>query len=347
MTLMQSRLAHTTLVVVLFLGFAACDSSTSDPEPADTTPPTLVSASSDGSTVFLTFDEALDPTTVSVAAFTVAPGVSVAAASGNGTTATLILAAALDDSEQRTYTVTANGVADVAGNVANGASATFTFGSGGGGTSGGSAIGAAYPNAGDSRLVFLNTSGDRFLIFNPVTGAVTNADDVDEIENGLIPLDDVGAAASFSGEEETYFFSSDGDTFTNYERDVADFDMPASFEDEYDEFGYDLNSIGAAVDGSFFASGSMVLFNQNGTEWQLWQPEAGSGGTDFFSDVFTFPAGFGGGNAPIPAVGAAVYREDTNQVYLFNREGTQYTIWSGDSNFTAAFVVEDLGDIEF
>jgi hypothetical protein len=334
---------RTVLVLLLAGSLAACDSSESspDPDPADTTPPALVAASSDGNSITVSFNEAVDPTTVSAAAFAVAPGAAVASANGSGTTATLVLAAALDDDEQRTYTVTANGVADVAGNVANGTSATFTFGSGGG-SSGGSAVGAAYPNAGDSRLVFFNTDGDRFLLFNPVTGAVTDADDLDDIENGLIPLDDVGASASVFGEEETYFFAADGDTFTNYERDVADFDTPASFEEEYDEAGYDLNSIGAAAEGDFFASNSIVLFNQNGTEWQLWQPE-----NDSFSDVFTFPSQFGGGNAPISAVGAAVYRDDTNQLYLFNREGTQYTIWAGGSNFTAAFDVEELGDIEF
>jgi hypothetical protein len=336
-----TRVLRATLALVLVVGLAACDSSDSDPDPADTTPPTLLSANSDGTSVTATFSEALDPTTVTASAFTVTPGASVASASGSGSTVTLVLAAELDDDNQQTYTVTANGVADAAGNVGNGVSATFSYG-GGGGTSGGSDIGAAYPNAGDSRIVFFNTSGDRFLLFNPVTGAVTDADDIDDLENGLIPLDDVAAAASVFGEEETYFFAADGDTFTNYERDVADFDAPASFEQEYDEQGYDLSSIGAAVEGDFFASNSIVLFNQNGTEWQLWQPEE-----ETFSDVFTFPSQFGGGNAPISAVGAAVFRDDTNQVYLFSRDGSQYTIWNGGSNFTAAFDVEELGDVEF
>ncbi|NNF59164.1 MAG: hypothetical protein HKN04_13090 [Rhodothermaceae bacterium] len=203
-------------------------------------------------------------------------------------------------------------------------------------------IGAAYPNAGDSRIVLLNTDGDRFLLLNLVTGAVTDADDLDDLENGLIPLNEVAASANVFGEDETYFFDMDGDTFTNYERDTADFDSPASFEDEYDEFGYDLTSIGAAFEGDFFASNSIVLFNQNGTQWQLWQPEF-----DSFSTVFSFPAQFGGGNAPISSVGAAFWRDESNQVYLFNREGTQYTIWSGGSSFTAAFDVDDLGNLDF
>lgn len=333
-------------LLVLFVAFslAACDSSDSDDGGAngdDSTPPALVAATSDGTTVTASFSEALDPQSVTADAFSVSPGASVASATASGSSVVLSLGAELDDDAERTYTVTATGVRDTAGNAAASTSATFTYGAGGG-SSGGSAIGAAYPNAGDARIAFFNRTGDRFLLFNPVTGAVTDADDLDDIENGLIPLDAVGASANVFGEDETYFFSTDGDTFTNYERDQADFDAPASFEAEYDEMGYDLSSVGAAFEGDFFASQSVVLFNLNGTEWQLWQPES-----DSFSDVFTFPAQFGGGNAPISAVGAAFYREESNQVYLFNREGTQYTIWSGGSNFTSAFDVEELGDIAF
>lgn len=330
------------LLFVLAFSFAACDSGgDGDGNSSDTTAPTLISASSnDGTMVTATFDEALDPTSVTASAFTVTPGASVASASSNGAQVTLVLAAGLDDDDRQTYTVTANGVRDTAGNTATGTSATFSYGGSSGSAS--QEIGAAYPNAGDSRVVLFNADGDRLLLFNPVTGAVTDADDVDDVENGLIPLDAVGASANVFGEDETYFFSTDGDTFTNYERDVADFDTPASFEEEYDEQGYDLNSIGAAFEGDFFASNSIVLFNQNGTEWQLWQPEF-----DSFSDVLTFPAQFGGGNAPISAVGAAFYREEENQVYLFNRDGSQYTIWSGGSSFTAAFDISELGNIEF
>ena len=344
-SLSNSRL-RSALRVIAFAAFllplAACDSGGGDGNSNDTAPPTILSASSsDGITVSVTFSEALDAASVSASAFTVTPGAAVVAASASGASVTLTLAAGLDDGERRTYTVVANGIRDAAGNVGTGLSATFSFGSGGGSSSG-TAIGGAYPNAGDSRIIFFNMSGDRFLVFNPVTGASTDPDDLNDVENGLIPLDDVAAAASVFDDGETYFFANDGDTFTNYERDTADFDAPASFEGEYDEQGYDLNSIGAAVEGDFFASNSIVLFNQNGTEWQLWQPE-----NDSFSDVFTFPSQFGGGNAPISAVGAAVYRDDTNQVYLFSRDGERYTIWAGGSNFTAAFPVEELGDYAF
>jgi hypothetical protein len=336
-----SRFLRATCALALVFTFAACDSGDSEPDNTDTDAPTVLSASTnDGSTLTVTFNEPVDPTTVTAAAFTVTPGATVASASGSGSSATLVLAAELSDDDPTTYTVTVNGVADAAGNAASGASATFRYPAGGGGNSGGSEVGAAYPNAGDSRIILFNTAGDRFLVFNPVTGAVTDPDDIDDLENRLIPLDNVGASVSVFAEEETYFFSTDGDTFTNYERNIADFDAPASFEEEYDESGYELSSIGAAYNS--FDSDQVILFNQNGTEFQSWDVE-----NDSFGEVQSFPADFGGGNSPISAVGAAVYRQDSNQIYLFNRDGSQYTIFSGGNSFTAAFDVEDLGDIAF
>ncbi len=323
----------------LFLAFslAACDSSSDgDGDGSDTTAPRLVSANSDGMTVTATFDEALDPTSVSASAFTVTPGATVASANANGAQVTLVLAAELDDDDRETYTVTANGVRDAAGNVANGTSATFSFGGGSGSAS--QELGAAYPNAGDSRINFFNTDGDRFLLFNPVTGAVSDADDLNDVENGNIPLDDVGAAASVFGDEETIFFARDGDTYTKYERDTADFDTEASFEEEFDDAGYDLNGVGAAYgsDGE-----RVVIFNLNGTEWQEWYT-----GSDGFTNVFSFPADFGDGSAPISSVGAAFFQEETGDVYLINRQGTMYTIFTGGS-FTAAFPISELGELEF
>ena len=181
--------------------------------------------------------------------------------------------------------------------------------------------------------------GDRFLLINLVTGAVTDADDLDDLENGLIPLSEVDASANVFAEEETYFFDTDGDTFTHYERDTADFDTPASFAAEYDEFGYDLTSIGAA-----FESGSdeIFLFNQNGTRFQSWDV-----GSDSFSDVYSFPAEFGDGGSPISAVGAAFWFEESGQYFLFNRDGSQYTIYSSGGSWSAAFPVSELGDLEF
>ncbi len=158
------------------------------------------------------------------------------------------------------------------------------------------------------------------------------------LEDVLIPLNEVGAAASVYDEAETYFFSTDGDTFTNYEREAnGGFDTPTSFEEEYDDSGYDLNSIGAAVG----VGNQIVLFNQNGTQFQTFNPD-----NDSFADVSNFPLQFGNGSSPISAVGAAYYRAESSQYYFFNREGTKYTIYNGGT-FTAAFDISDLGDIEF
>lgn len=324
------------LTLALAASLAACDSG--GPGSGDTTPPSATAALALGATVTVTFTEALDPASVAPSGFTLAPAAPVTAAAASGTQVSLTLGRSLSAGS---YTVLFTGVRDLAGNAASG-TVTFQVGGSGGGGGGSDAIGAAYPNAGDSRLIFVNTTGNRFLFFNPVTGSTTNSQPIGDLESNDLPLDDVAAAANLFGDDETYFFSSDGDTFTNYERDSATFDAPESFEDEYEEDGYDLDSIGAAMEGDFFASNSIVLFNRNGTQWQLWQPTVNA-----FSNVFSFPAGFGGGNAPISAVGAAVYIEENNEIYLFNRAGTEYTIWRGGSNFTAAFPISQLGDIDF
>ena len=328
---------RTLLAFALVVTLAACDSGGVGTE--DVTPPSATAAIASGSTVTVTYTEAINPASVAPSAFTIAPAAAIASASASGMQVSLALGASLSAGS---YTVLFTGVRDLAGNAASG-TVTFSVGGSGGGSGGTSdAIGAAYPNAGDSRLLFVNTTGNRFLFFNPVTGSTTNSQAIGNLESNDLPLDDVAAAANLFGDDETYFFSSDGDTFTNYERDSATFDSPESFEEEFEEDGYDLDSIGAAMEGDFFASNSIVLFNQNGTQWQLWQPTANA-----FSSVYSFPAGFGGGNAPISAVGAAVFIEENNEIYLFNRAGTEYTIWRGGSNFTAAFPIAQLGDIDF
>jgi hypothetical protein len=324
------------------LPLAACDSGGDGDGNGDTTAPTILSASSsDGTSVSVTFSEALDAASVAASAFTVTPGATVAAATASGASVTLTLAAGLDDDERQTYTVTANGVRDAAGNAATGASATFSFGQGGGSSS--QQIGAAYPNASDSRIVLFNTDGDRFVIVNLATGAVSDADDIDDLEDGNIPIDEVGAAASENGSQpDSYFFSTDGDTYTKYERGQdGGFDATASFEEEFDEAGYELSSIGAAV--SIRNSNHIILFNQNGTRYQRYFY-----GNDSFDDVSDFPSDFGNGNSPISAVGAAFFVDDSDQIYFFDRDGSMYTIYStSNGSFSAAFAISELGDIAF
>lgn len=317
-------------VALLMGALAACDNAMDD-----TTPPGVSGASSsNGSSVTIRFTEDLDPSSVTASAFTVSQA-SVSGASASGSSVTLTLASELDDDSRETYTVTYSGIRDVAGNAVSG-STTFTYG--GGGSSGGSEIGAAYPNAGDSRINLFNTDGDRFLLFNPSSGAVSGSDGINDVENGSLPLDEVGAAASVFGDEETVFFAADGDTYTKYERDQSDFDPATSFEDEFDDNGYDLNGIGAAYGSN---GERIIIFNRNGTQWQEWYT-----GSDGFTNVFSFPADFGDGSAPISSVGAAFYVEEANEVYLINRQGTEYTIFSANG-FTAAFPVSELGDIRF
>lgn len=217
---------------------------------------------------------------------------------------------------------------------------TFSFGQGGGSSS---EIGAAYPNAGDSRIVLFNTDGDRFVRINLTTGAVSDADDIDDLEDGNLPFDEVGAAASENGSQpDTYFLSTDGDTYTKYERGQnGGFDTPASFEEEFDDAGCDLASIGAVI--SVRNSNHIILFNQNGTQYQRYFY-----GNDSFDSVSDFPSDFGNGSSPVSAVGAAFFIDGSNQVYLFDRAGERYTVYSSNNGtFTAAFDISELGDIAF
>lgn len=313
----------------LLVAVPACD--TTDETPSDTAPPTATRATTTGTAVTVTFDEPV----VVAGTFALSPGPSVSSATASGSQVTLTLSSELPDDDPATYTVSYSGVTDAAGNAGSGAT-TFRYPSGGSNNASDD-IGAGYPNAGDSRINLFNTDGDRFLLFNPASGAVSGADDLNDVENGAIPLDGVGAAASVFGDEETVFFGLDGDTYTKYERDQSDFDPAASFEEEFDDSGYDLDGVGAAYGST---GERIVLFNRNGTQWQEWYT-----GSDGFTNVFSFPADFGDGSSPISSVGAAFYVEEANEVYLINRQGTQYTIWDG--SFTAAFPVSDLGDFDF
>jgi hypothetical protein len=192
-----------------------------------------------------------------------------------------------------------------------------------------------YPNAGDSRVILINKAGTRFVYWTPGSGVFSDAENVSALENGALPLSDVGASSSMRDGEDTYFFSEDGMTFTVYERETSAFDEIEEFGDDGGEFGDpEIEDVGAAVDAS---STQLLIFNRNGTRYGVWN-EA----NEIWDGYFNFPADFFGGGAPISAVGAIVFVDEENAYYLFDRDGTKYTVFSG--NFSNAFDVTELGD---
>jgi hypothetical protein len=338
---LRNPMSAVWIVLLSAMVFARCDSNGAM-EPADDTPPQVVRAEATGATqIAVLFDEPLDPASVTPQAFSVSNGV------GTPTTvqyidavrsATLDLSSPMRDGD---YNVAVSGVRDAAGNVLTAAQTGFSFranplpGSG-------PAVGAAYPNAGDSRIILINKAGTRFVYWTPSSGAFSNAEDVGTLENGALPLDDVGAAASTHDEEETYFFGTDGESFTVYERETSEFDEVEVFGDDSGEFGDpEIEDVGAAMQAglSLLNPNRIYVFNQAGTRYALWDYE-----NEFWTDDFTFPADFGRGGAPIAAVGAALYLEDENAYYLFDREGEKYTIYSGGGRFSSAFDTAELGD---
>ncbi len=204
------------------------------------------------------------------------------------------------------------------------------------------AVGAAYQNASDSRVLLINEEGTRFVYWNPANGTFSGGDDIDDLENGQLPLGSVGASASRYDNTETYFFDEEGKQYTIYERATSEFDEVSVFGDDDGEFGDpELEDVGTALVVSPVGSSSnpnrIFFFNKLGTHYQVWDYE-----NETWSRVFTFVTEFGGGGAPIASVGAAVYVEAENVFYMFNREGTKYTIYNG--TFSAAFEVTQLGN---
>jgi hypothetical protein len=327
------------LVVLLLIGalaLAGCDGNGAM-ESGDDTPPQVVRVEATSNTqIAVVFDEPLDPASVTPQAFTVSGGIGVPTAVQYVDvvrSATLDLAAPMQDGN---YSVTVTGVRDAAGNALTTAQTDFTFNAallpGGGGP----AIGAAYPNVGDSRIILINKAGTRFVYWTPSSGAFSDAEAIGALENGALPLSDVGATSSTrDDDEDTYFFSEDGTTFTVYERATSAFDEVEEFGEDGGTFGDpEIETVGAAVDVS---STQLLLFNRNGTRYGVWN-EA----NERWDGYFNFPADFFGGGAPISAVGAIVFVAEENAFYLFDRDGTKYTVFSG--NFSNAFAVTELGD---
>ncbi|MEL6442891.1 MAG: hypothetical protein AAFY55_17370 [Bacteroidota bacterium] len=197
------------------------------------------------------------------------------------------------------------------------------------------AVGAAYPNAADGRVILVNADGDRFVLWNPSNGSFSNARNVSTLENGDLPYGEIGAAVSTTGNSETYFFDTRGENYAVYERDESEFDESEEFgEDDTDFVDADIEEVRAA----FAIGAQFFLFDQQGTRYQAYNYEQES-----WSSLFSFLTDFGGGGTPIASVGAAV--NVGGLVYLFNRDGTEYTIYNdANRSFSDDFDIDELGD---
>ncbi|MEM8559630.1 MAG: hypothetical protein AAGG50_17560 [Bacteroidota bacterium] len=197
------------------------------------------------------------------------------------------------------------------------------------------AVGAAYPNAADARVILISAEGDRYVLWNPANGSFSSARSVSALENGDLPFGRLGAAVSTSDELETYFFDMNGENYAVYERDEAEFDEVEEFgEDDTDFMDADIEEVSAA----YATSAQFFMFDKQGTTYQAWNYT-----TEAWGPVFSFITDFGGGGTPIASVGAAV--NVGSLVYLFNRDGSEYTIYN-DANrtFSDDFDISELGD---
>jgi hypothetical protein len=190
------------------------------------------------------------------------------------------------------------------------------------------AVGAAYKNSGDARIVLIDKTGERSSLYNPSTGAFESSDDIDELEGG-IPLADVVAVANV--ENATYFVDSDG-LVTVYDRDQATFSTPEALPEVLDDVPF------AQVGAAFGAGTTLFVFNQGGTSYAAYNTA-----NETWSQVYAFATEFGGGGAPIPSVGAAYTDEDGGYV-LFDLSGTSYCVYSGSGQFSDDFDIDELGN---
>ena len=96
--------------------------------PPDTAPPhpTDADISADGRMLSISFDEPLDPATVAPGAFVIEEGPNIVTAEYSADESAVVLTLA-DAPEPGTYTVTITDVADLLGNVTQGAQVAFTF----------------------------------------------------------------------------------------------------------------------------------------------------------------------------------------------------------------------------
>jgi hypothetical protein len=188
-------------------------------------------------------------------------------------------------------------------------------------------VGAAYPNAGDGRIVLIDVTGTRSVLYNPTSGTFESADDIDELQGGL-PLIDVVAVGRLN--DAIYYFASDG-MATVYDLTQSSFAAPAPAASVLD--GLPFPSVGAA-----FGSGNQLfVFSAGGTSYAAYNTES-----DTWSPVYSFATDFGGGGAPIASVGAAY--QDGAAYYLFDNSGSSFCIYAGNGEFSNDFDIEELGD---
>jgi hypothetical protein len=190
------------------------------------------------------------------------------------------------------------------------------------------AVGAAYPNAGDGRVVLIDPSGTRSVLYNPATGVFESADDIDELEGGP-PIVEVVAAGRVN--DLTYMFDAMGQV-TLYDHAQATFSPPELVSEVLEDVPF--TTVGAA-----FGNGNhLFVFNGGGSSYAAYNTV-----TDTWSPVYSFLADFGGGGAPIASVGAA-YAQGGGSFVLFDVSGTSYCVYASSGEFSDDFDITDLGD---
>ncbi len=204
-------------------------------------------------------------------------------------------------------------------------------------------VGAAYSLPNSSRVVLVSQSADRFAVLDLEDGSFTPPSAVIALQPPGVPFRNGGAETSEDGDA-TYFWDVDGDGYYGYDYSTG---LPVpppirSFLVQYP--GCVLpGGIGAALEiGSFRPNREgLYLFSGDGLSYRVWnysRAQCEGGLVEFASSL--------GAGAPITSVGAAFYADIPSDIgyYMFDRDGTSFTVYRGGGVFEAARPTTDLGD---
>ncbi len=197
------------------------------------------------------------------------------------------------------------------------------------------AVGAASTSMDDDRVVLVNLAGTRFVYMDPADGSFTSSRPVSEIEQDY-PLTGVNAAVHGpeSDPVHSYYFDVTGSqmAYLDHEASSPAFDVHTFGDTAFDAAPFD--QVGAA----FVSGETLFFFNRSGSCYTAFDTDV-----ERWSPVYSFAGDFGGGGAPIAAVGAA-YKQPSGEFVLFNLQGDKFTYYTGGGNFSPAFDISELGD---
>lgn len=198
-------------------------------------------------------------------------------------------------------------------------------------------VGAAFPTTTGDGVVLVNAEGTRFVVHDPSDGSFSSSRPIAEAEaDNPFGTVHAGVHDANTNPGQTFFFDETGQQVAHFDRRGA---APTV---DVETFG---TSIFAAaplphVGAAFVLGTQLFVFDRGGLQYAAYNQTNGT-----WSPAYSFSSDFGGGGAPIAAVGASYVRgAGASEIVLFDLSGDEFTIYSTGGVFSPAFDIGDLGD---